>query len=68
MLVVVPGMRRMPVPVVQVVQVIIVRNRAVAAAVAVHVVVLAGFVMTMRGMSDHLVLSPVGWSGDRGPR
>jgi hypothetical protein len=40
-----------------------VRNRAVAAAVAVHVVVLAGFVMTMRGMSDHLVLSPVGWSG-----
>jgi len=60
-LVVVPGMRRVPVPVVQVVQVIVVRNRAVAAAVAVHVVVLARFVVPMRGVSDHVVPSPVGW-------
>ena len=61
MLVVVPGMRRVPVPVVQVIQVIVVGNRAVAAAVAVHVIVLARFVVTMRGMSDHVVPSPVGW-------
>jgi hypothetical protein len=60
-LVVVPAMRRVPVPVVQVVQVIVVRNRAVAAAVAVHVVVLARFVVPMRGVSDHVVASPVGW-------
>ena len=63
MLVVVAAVRRVPVPVVQVVQVIVVRNRAVAAAVTVHVVVLAGFVVTMRGVSDHVVPSPVGWSG-----
>ena len=65
-LVVVPAMRRVPVPVVQVVKVIVVRNRAVAAAVAVHVVVLARFVVPVRGMSDHLVPSPVGWSRGTG--
>jgi len=65
-LVVVPAMRRVPVPVVQVVKVIVVRNRAVAAVVAVHVVVLARFVVPVRGMSDHLVPSPVGWSRGTG--
>jgi hypothetical protein len=52
-LVVVGVVRGVPVPVVDVVQVVVVLNGAVPAAVAVHMVVLGGFVVSVRRHVGH---------------